>query len=130
MHNPKEWGVDVISMSFGKEADKPNSGDQRKIMELIAKLNGLQVTVVAAAGNEGKPLFPANQPTVFSVGALDKDDKPVDWNPSKVDVYAPGVDIAVPLVRQITDGMEMRSGTSCAAPAIAGLIALKIYYTV
>jgi hypothetical protein len=60
------------------------------------------------------------------VGALDEDNKPAKWNPSDVKVYAPGVNIAFP--RGEYDAMAMASGTSCAAPAIAGLVALKIQF--
>ena len=89
--------------------------------------------LVAAAGNYGnnKPtLFPANHPNVFSVGALNKHNKPADMNPTGgVDVYAPGVNIATPLVHNVIhDGVEISNGTSRAAPAIAGLVALKIQF--
>ena len=129
--NPREWGVDVISMSFGDTDDTLTGEIQGKMKKLIDELSFLGVILVAAAGNYGnnKPaLFPANHQNVLSVGALNEYNRPAEMNPScNVDVYAPGVNIATPLVH-VHDGVELRSGTSCAAPAIAGLIALKIQF--
>ena len=131
--NSKRWGVDIVSMSFGETHDVLTGDVRDKIQELIEELSFLGVILVAAAGNYGniKPtLFPANHPNVFSVGALNEHNKPAEMNPTGgVDVYAPGVNIATPLVHNvIRDGVEISNGTSCAAPAIAGLVALKIQF--
>lgn len=135
MRTPKEWGVDVISMSFGKVDEALTEDYKEKMEDLMAKLNLLKVILVAAAGNYGNTtctLFPANHDNVFSVGALDiKYNKPAEFNPKDVKVYAPGVDIAVPLVTKLNSncaGVKKETGTSCAAPAIAGLVALKIQF--
>lgn len=98
---------------------------------MIDKLYLLGVILVASAGNYGdnkRTLFPASHSCVISVGALHKLGKPAATNPSHgVDVYAPGANIVTPLVG-ISDGVEMATGSSCATPAIAGLIALKIQF--
>ena len=133
--NSREWGVDVVSMSFGVINDTLTSTrgreDRNKIRDLIEELSRLKVIVVAAAGNYGdnkQTLFPANHQNVFSVGALNKYNRPAAMNPSgDVDVYAPGAEIAAPLVH-IPDGVETTHGSSCATPAIAGLVALKIQF--
>ena len=114
-NGPKEWGVDIVSMSFGMINDTLialNMEDQNKIRYLIEELFFLKVIVVAAAGNYGdnKPtLFPANHPNVFSVGALNIHNKPAALTPScDIDVYAPGMKIAATLVhKDIHDGMAM-----------------------
>ena len=136
----REWGVDVVSMSIGfphlNGTLKSTTATERRkeIRELIEELSHLKVIVVVAAGNYGdnKPtIFPANHQDVFSVGALSKYNKPAAMNPSHdIDVYAPGVSIAAPHIhKRIHDGVETTlAGTSCAAPAIAGLVALKIQF--
>ena len=55
-NGPKEWGIDVISMSFGTINDTltaSNMEDQNKIRDLVEELFFLKVIVVAAAGNYG-----------------------------------------------------------------------------
>ena len=125
-----KWGVDVVSMSFGviKELDISTADEMNKLIERLSQLG---VILVASAGNYGdnKPiLFPASHHCVISVGALHKYSKPAPANPSRdVGVYAPGANIAAPVVG-VPDGVEMDSGSSCATPAIAGLVALKIQF--
>ena len=132
--NSSDWGVDVISMSFGviNDIQTPTSKIMiDRIQRQIEELYILKVVVVASAGNYGdnrKILFPANHESVFSVGALDEYNKLAKMNPSgDVNVYAPGIGIAAPLVH-IPDGVEKTRGSSCATPAIAGLVALKIQF--
>ena len=120
-----QWGVDVVSMSFGGTDDTLTGKHRCKLQELIKKLSQLKVILVAAASNYGQTLFPANHPNVFSVGALNTFNKPAELN--LADVYAPSVNIATPLVHT-SDRVAKASGTACAAPAIAGLVALKIQF--
>ena len=123
-------------MSFGMINDTLTASakkDKDQMRHLIEKLFSLKVIIVAAAGNYGdnkQTLFPADHPNVFSVGALNIYNKPAALTPScDIDVYAPGTKIAAPLVhKDIHDGMEITQGTSCATPAIAGLVALKIQF--
>jgi subtilisin family serine protease len=95
--------------------------------------------IVAAAGNEGtsQPMFPAASKGVIGVGAVDADDnRPGFSNYGPwVDCATSGVDIAGPYVRGLVDahatvtpaptfdGWATWTGTSFAAPRVAGLIA-------
>lgn len=112
-------GAKVISMSLGATE---GSLTMREAID-FALANG--VTVVAAAGNESTSAlhYPAAFPGCIAVGSSDPDDAKSsfsnygDW----VDVAAPGSSIASTYL----DGSYARmSGTSMAAPLVAGLAGL------
>lgn len=111
--------VDVINVSFA------GPKYPRKLRAAVADAVAQDIVVVAAAGNQGaaKPMYPAADPSVISVGATDKsgqrmeDSNHGNW----VDVYAPGEDIISTFPEA---GYGVLSGTSQATPHIAALAAL------
>jgi len=112
-----DHGADVINMSLGgPDADFSATA----VNYAISK----GVVVVAAAGNEGSsaPSYPAALPGVLSVSALARD--------GSVDTYSnhgPTVDLAAPgtaILSTVPDGYAFMSGTSMAAPQVAGVAAL------
>jgi len=119
-------GADVISMSLG------GSNNSRTLEDAVNYAYQKGVVIVAAAGNEGSssPSYPAYFSNVISVAATDKNDGKPSWSNwgSWVDVAAPGVSIYSTLpshynsFRQLNYGQL--SGTSMAAPHVAGLAAL------
>jgi subtilisin family serine protease len=80
---------------------------------------------VVAAGNSGSaPLFPANEPGVLSVGALDRNGVLLvsSARGQGVDIFASGVDMITP-----TGAANLpfhASGTSFAAPVVSAALAL------
>ncbi|GAA0327137.1 S8/S53 family peptidase [Actinoallomurus spadix] len=128
--------ADVVNLSFGCHTydDRPSPLVSRAVAAL-----GRRAVVVACAGNHAsdRPFWPAALKQVIAVAALDGDERAAfsgyGW---WVDACAPGVDVHSCFVR--FDGPRPRaggidpddftgyavwSGTSFAAPAVAGAIA-------
>jgi subtilisin family serine protease len=130
--NYKTYDISVINLSLGSgnftsaETEAPLSAD-------FAQLNKLGIFVVAASGNsndqQSGPIsqdgiaFPAADPNVFAVGAVDSNDVITTWSQrgSELDLLAPGVNIVMP---QLGGGFVTEDGTSFASPYVAGTAAL------
>ncbi len=118
-------GSDIINMSFGG----PVQGSAER--EALDRALAAGVLVVAAAGNadannDRASHFPSDSdhPNLLSVAATNSQDKIANfsqWAPFSVDIAAPGE-----LVRStaINDSYAVASGTSFAAPHIAGIAAM------
>ncbi|MDQ3990935.1 MAG: S8 family serine peptidase, partial [Actinomycetota bacterium] len=112
-------GADIINMSLG--GYQPSS----LMREAVDYAEAASVTVVAAAGNEffySIPSYPAGFPHAVSVAAAARDRSKTWWsNWGNVDFLAPGEDI-----RSTTpdDRYDRYSGTSMAAPHVAGALAV------
>ena len=129
--------IDIISMSFGMEYD-PDDETQKTMKKLILRLKQLNTVMIASSGNYGKyqggVLFPARLDEVIGVGALDTKGYNRKSNaPKGIDVYAPGEAIVHPTAcgsqAERYKGTERSDGSSCAAPAIAGLMALVLQFS-
>jgi len=123
----KQHGVNVrvINASWG-------STQKSKALEDAIRAAGEQgILFVAAAGNDGsnndkRPHYPSNYdlPNVISVAALDRNDQLAsfsNWGPKTVHIAAPGKDIDS---TWLNDDYREASGTSMAAPHVAGVAAL------
>ena len=120
--------ADVINISQdvstdGKPVAVPPDG---KLAQAVAAAVQRNIVVVAAAGNEGLsvPTYPASLPGVLGVGASDRDDERAtafSETGSSVGVAAPGVDMVSTVPK---GGHCVDSGTSFAAPYVAGVAAL------
>jgi|TARA_R110000787_G_scaffold17748_1_gene55091 subtilisin family serine protease len=115
---------DIINLSLGSFSPQP------QLESLYKKLTyELNIPIVCAAGNFGNKgvMYPAKYPFTISVGSYKKDHKLSDFSAfSKekfVDFVAPGDEI---LSTYLKDEYAVMSGTSMAAPFLAGIMALLI----
>jgi subtilase family protein len=124
------WGrADIVNMSLGCYTydDRPSPVLARSIAAL-----GRRTVVVACAGNAAsdRPFWPAALKHVIAVAARCGGDRAWFSNYGWwVDACAPGVDVTSSFVRFdgpfSFQGYATWSGTSFAAPAVAGLIAAR-----
>jgi subtilisin family serine protease len=131
-------GASVINMSFGKAF----SPQKAAVDEAVKYADAHGVLMVHAAGNDGensdeKPSYPTplyleggRAQNWIEVGASSwkGGDSLVaefsNYGHTRVDVFAPGVDI----LSTIPGGYERDSGTSMATPVVSGLAALIMSY--
>ncbi|RLF01955.1 MAG: peptidase S8 [Thermoprotei archaeon] len=115
--DPDDDAPEVISMSLG------GSSPPEEVYEVIVAAYSWNITIVAAAGNEGSetPLYPAAYAEVIAVGAVDQNDQVPDWSNRNPELVAPGVEI---LSTYPDDTYETLSGTSMACPHVSGTVAL------
>ncbi|UYL09914.1 S8 family serine peptidase [Bdellovibrio sp. SKB1291214] len=111
--------VDVVNMSLGGGGSVPERF-------MINQLDGIQVPVVAAMGNNGMEAtpLPAGYPSVEAVGAVDFDGKRAafsNWS-AALDVMAPGVSIrsSVPMGmgRMSVASFQTEAGTFQSLPSV------------
>ncbi|MCM3733439.1 S8 family serine peptidase [Fictibacillus nanhaiensis] len=120
-----EKNAKVINMSLGSIFPSP------LIQDAVAKAIAADVTIVAAAGNEGMNLnsYPAAFEGVISVGSTNKDNLLSSYStygPS-VDVVAPGEDVYAPLYDYEKKSTFYKlSGTSMSSPVVAGVASLLL----
>jgi thermitase len=126
-----DHGAKVINLSLG------GSYGSRALEDAVNYAWNKGVVVVAAAGNDGMPfrLYPAAYTRAIAVAATDSKDHRAsfsNWSSSWVDIAAPGLSIysTTPVAPSYlsTHGYKMSydylSGTSMAAPFVAGVAAL------
>ncbi len=119
-----EWAVlndmDICNMSLGTDTDVESLEEAC----YAAFTDGL--LLVAAAGNDGGAVdYPAAYPWVIAVAAVDRFDVRPSWSSygSEVELAGPGVDV---YSTWKGSGYNTESGTSMAAPHVAGTLALNL----
>lgn len=125
--NPNQ-PVNVISLSFGTPYFN------RAICSRVHTLAGMGVVIVCAASNEGRlktqPIaFPARLGHVLCVGSHCSSGRPSPFSAvgREIDFLAPGENVWAPSAGG-PQAISCASGTSYAAPAVAGLICLVLQY--
>jgi subtilisin family serine protease len=116
-------GARIINMSFAGPRDP-------EIAAGVAAALKKGVVLIASAGNAGPsaaPLYPAADPNVIAVTAIDAEDHllSVANRGRHIAVAAPGVDVVAPASG---GGYQMSTGTSVAAAHVSGVTALLIAF--
>ncbi|HJR26434.1 MAG TPA: S8 family serine peptidase, partial [Acidimicrobiales bacterium] len=121
--------VQVVNMSLGTYGSPGSSCTAGVLRQAVCDLVAAGVTVVAAAGNssaDAKGFVPASYPELITVSALDdRTDSMASFtnHGSTVELTAPGVNVTSSAKG---GGERVASGTSMAAPAVAGAAAVVI----
>lgn len=118
-----EMDVDIISLSWWAYMDFP------VFRQVIKKAIDKWIVVIAAAGNYGSEdyFYPAAYEWVISIWAYNKDMRRADFSNygDRVDIYAPWVDLVVPVNK---DEYASTDWTSSAAPLFAGVYSFLSRY--
>ncbi|MEW6273793.1 MAG: S8 family peptidase [Bacillota bacterium] len=113
-------GPEIINLSFG--SDQPSQALHAAVKKVVAAGK----IIVAAAGNDGTYQsvdYPAAYPEVVAVGATDEFDQipPFTSRGPELNLVAPGSNI---LSTTLKGFFKRQSGTSMAAPFVAGALAI------
>ncbi len=120
-----EWalanGARIINMSFAGPQDPFLAQHLKKASEKGAIL----IAAVGNAGPKSPPLYPAADPRVIGVTAIDENDRLYGGavTGAQVAIAAPGVDVMVPAP---SGAYQLTTGTSVAAAHVSGVAALLL----
>jgi subtilisin family serine protease len=121
-----DLGAKVINMSFGTDDSALSSASPKPHADVVRYALGRGCILIAASGNNGREtkFWPAAYDGVIAVGACNAERRPTDFSTpgGHVALCAPGERV---LSCGLT-GYSLVTGTSFAAPFVAGAVALLV----
>jgi subtilisin family serine protease len=121
-----DLGAKVINMSFGTDDDALEAGSPKPHADVVRYALDRGCILVAACGNNGRETryWPAAFPEVIAVGSVSQDKMPSAFSTcgDHVTLCAPGERIHTLGL----EGYQQATGTSFAAPFVAGVAALLV----
>jgi subtilisin family serine protease len=121
-----DLGAKVINMSFGTDDSALAPRSPKPHADVVAYALARGCVLVAASGNNGREslYWPAAYPGVIAVAAVGNDRKPTSFSTrgDHVALAAPGEAVLTSAI----DGYQHATGTSFAAPFVAGAAALLV----
>ena len=122
-----DLGARVLNLSFGTPESSLLEHDPRPHADVVDYARRRGCVLVAASGNSGSSAryYPSCLDGVIAVGAVGPDARPAHFmtRGDHVDVCAPGVNV---VSSTIGGGYQENTGTSFAAPFVAGAAALLV----
>jgi subtilisin family serine protease len=121
-----DLGAAVCNMSYGTAASQVDPAGPLPHAAVVRYALRAGCTLIAAAGNSGlrEKYFPAALPEVICVAAVDRNDRRAHFS-----TYGDHVCVSAPGERIVScgpRGYQVNSGTSFAAPFVAGVAALVL----
>jgi subtilisin family serine protease len=123
-----DLGAKIINMSFGTDDGAIAPNGPKPHADTVAYAAARGCILIAASGNNGgyTRYWPAAYPDVIAVGAVGDDARPTHFSTrgAHVALCAPGDQVLTSSI----EGYQLATGTSFAAPFVAGAAALLLAY--